>query len=128
MMIDADHFKEVNDNYGHDAGDLVLKELARALKHALRTDDLVCRLGGDEFLVICPNTNEEGCMYIAELMRKKISELRVPTSGEPWHGSVSVGVAARNADTKNCDTLLKRADKNLYAAKDAGKNCVSSAS
>lgn len=71
MMIDADHFKEVNDTCGHDAGDLVLGELARTLQHAVRTDDLVSRLGGDEFLIICPDTDSSGGRQIAETVRKK---------------------------------------------------------
>ncbi|MCU7940281.1 MAG: bacteriohemerythrin, partial [gamma proteobacterium symbiont of Bathyaustriella thionipta] len=79
MMIDADHFKEVNDTYGHDAGDEVLCELSKTLQHAVRTDDIVSRLGGDEFFIICPSTNLEGGMYLAELIRKNVSELHVPT-------------------------------------------------
>lgn len=124
MMIDADHFKEVNDSYGHDAGDTVLVELARTLKHVLRNDDIVCRLGGDEFFVICPETNLEGCLHIAEIARQKVSELRVPTGGEPWHGSISIGVAVRGSHMDTHEELLKRADLGLYAAKEAGKNCV----
>ncbi|MCP3874664.1 MAG: bacteriohemerythrin [Desulfobacteraceae bacterium] len=124
MMIDADHFKEVNDTYGHDAGDAVLIELAKTLQHALRSDDTVCRLGGDEFFIICPNTDKEGGMHIAELTRKAVSELRVPTGGEPWHGSISIGVASRSPDMKKIEELMKDADTGVYAAKEAGKNCV----
>ena len=126
LMVDADHFKEVNDTYGHDAGDLVLIELAKALKHSLRNDDVVCRLGGDEFFIICPNTDKKGGMHIAELTRKAISELRVPTGGEPWHGSISIGVASRTSDMKGYEALIKEADKGVYAAKNDGKNCVRS--
>jgi len=126
MMIDADHFKEINDTYGHDAGDGVLIELAKTLQHSLRNDDVVCRLGGDEFLIICPNTDIEGGMHIAEMTCKTVSELRVPTGGEPWHGSISVGVASRLPDMKSYEELIKEADKGVYAAKEAGKNCVKS--
>lgn len=124
MMIDADHFKEVNDTYGHDAGDLVLTELAKTLKNSVRTDDIVCRLGGDEFFIICPKTDKDGGMHIAESTCKTVSELRVPTGGEPWHGSISVGVASRTHDTKNYEELIKAADKGVYAAKQDGRNCV----
>ncbi len=62
IMIDADYFKQVNDSCGHEAGDVVLKELSHTLKHSFRSDDIVCRLGGDEFLVICPNTDLAGCL------------------------------------------------------------------
>ena len=124
MMIDADNFKEINDTYGHDAGDAVLIELAKTIQYTLRNDDTVCRLGGDEFFVICPNTDKKGGMHIAELIRKTVSKLRVATGGEPWYGSISVGVASRLPDMKSCDELIKAADKGIYAAKAAGKNCV----
>ncbi len=124
IMIDADHFKEVNDLYGHDAGDEVLKKLSKTLLHAVRNDDTVCRLGGDEFLVICPNTDKEGGMHIAELIRKAVSELRVPTGGESWYGSVSLGVAYRLPDMKRFEELIKVADNGVYLAKEDGKNCV----
>jgi hemerythrin len=127
MMVDADHFKEVNDTYGHDAGDVVLQTLAQGLAHSLRTDDMVCRLGGDEFLIICPNTDNGGALHIAEHTRRKVAELRVPTGGEPWHGSVSIGVAVRGAEMKDHNSLIKLADQSVYAAKEAGKNCVKSA-
>ncbi|MBC8207692.1 MAG: GGDEF domain-containing protein [Desulfobulbaceae bacterium] len=124
MMIDADHFKEVNDTYGHDAGDAVLKELAKTLQHSLRNDDIVCRLGGDEFLIICPNTDIQGGIHIAEMTCKAVSEIRVPTGGEPWHGSISIGVASRLPEMKSYEELIKDADQGVYAAKKAGKNCV----
>jgi len=128
MMIDADHFKEVNDTFGHDAGDVVLIELAKTLQGSLRTDDIVCRLGGDEFFIICPNTDQEGGMYIAELTRKLVSELRVPTGGEPWHGSISIGVASRTTNMKSYEELIKVADNGVYLAKENGKNRVETAS
>jgi diguanylate cyclase (GGDEF)-like protein/hemerythrin-like metal-binding protein len=124
MMIDADHFKQVNDACGHDAGDAVLTELAKMLQHSFRSDDVVCRLGGDEFLVICPDTEREGGMHIAELTRKAVAAMRVPTGGEPWHGSISVGVAARAPAVASFDALIKLADQAVYVAKQAGKNCV----
>lgn len=127
MMVDADHFKQVNDTYGHAAGDFVLQKLAQVLAHSLRTDDIVCRLGGDEFLIICSNTDKTGALHVAEHTRRKVAELRVPTGGEPWHGSVSIGIAARSAEIKDCNSLIKLADQSVYAAKEAGKNCVRSA-
>jgi diguanylate cyclase (GGDEF)-like protein/hemerythrin-like metal-binding protein len=126
MMIDADHFKEVNDTYGHDAGDVVLVELANTLRDCFRSDDIVCRLGGDEFMVICPDTDQAGGLFIAEQARQKVSELRVVTGGEPWQGSISVGVAARTPEMDSFDSLMKKADDGVYAAKRDGKNCVRS--
>ncbi len=128
MMIDADHFKEVNDTYGHDAGDVVLCELAKTIQHAVRSDDIACRLGGDEFFVVCPNTDKEGGLYLAEHLRKTVSELSVPTGDGAWNGSISVGVATRTADMKNSEDLIKVADDGVYAAKRDGKNCVRTAS
>lgn len=126
IMVDADHFKEVNDNYGHDAGDEVLKVLAKTLQDSLRNDDTVYRLGGDEFLIICPDKDKEGGMHLAESIRKTVSKLRVPTGGEPWHGSVSIGVSYRLPDMKSYEDLIKMADFGIYAAKVDGKNCVRS--
>ncbi|MCP4982438.1 MAG: bacteriohemerythrin [Gammaproteobacteria bacterium] len=126
MMIDADGFKEINDTYGHDAGDVVLKELSRTLSHSMRTDDIVCRLGGDEFFIICPDTSHDGAMYIAEAICKAINELHVAIGEGVWHGSISIGVAARSPEMGKFDALLKLADDGLYVAKKAGKNCVKS--
>jgi len=125
IMIDADQFKQVNDKYGHDAGDLVLKELAKQLTHAVRTDDLVCRLGGDEFLIICPGTDMTGALTVAQSTHAKIAELTVPVPGEgEWKGSISVGIGIKNRLMNQPEELIKAADKNVYAAKKAGKNCV----
>ncbi len=125
IMIDADHFKEMNDSYGHDAGDQVLRALAKALQHAVRTDDVVSRLGGDEFFVLCPNTDKEGGLILAEHLRKTVSELRVATEGGGcWHGSISVGLAVQAPEMESYEDLLKAADASVYAAKRAGKNCV----
>ena len=124
MMIDADGFKEINDSYGHDAGDIVLRELAKELQYAVRTDDIVCRLGGDEFLIICPNTNEEGSMHIANITHSKISELTVEVAGGAWKGSISVGVAVKTDSMQTPGNLIKAADRGVYAAKKVGKNCV----
>lgn len=126
MMIDADQFKQINDTYGHDAGDDVIKALARTLSHAVRSDDLVCRLGGDEFLIICPNTDHSGAIYLAEQIHRTVSELRVPTGAGFWEGSISVGVATSSQAIDTKEALIKLADEGLYEAKSAGKNCVRS--
>ncbi len=126
MMIDVDGFKEINDTYGHDAGDVVLKELSHTLSHSMRTDDIVCRLGGDEFFIICPNTSLDGAMYIAEALCTTIRELHVDLGEGGWHGSISVGVGVRSPEMGKFDELLKVADNGLYLAKKSGKNCVKS--
>jgi len=124
MMIDADNFKQINDRYGHDAGDEVLRVLAREMIHAVRTDDSVCRLGGDEFMIICPATDATGAMHLAQTLRKHIASLQVPAGDGFWHGSVSIGVAARQAEMNSIDELIKAADRHVYQAKAAGRNCV----
>lgn len=126
MMLDADGFKSVNDQYGHDAGDVVLKRLAQELSHSVRSDDIVCRLGGDEFLIICPNTTLSGIQHIAEITRKNISELEVKVGQGIWHGSISIGLSVTNSNINSIDGLLKTADEGVYMAKAAGRNCVRS--
>ena len=127
MMIDADGFKKINDTCGHDAGDTVLGQLAQCLQNAVRNDDVVCRLGGDEFLIICTNTPFDGAMLIAEKVCQEVSDLKVPAGLGVWVGSVSVGVAVRRPGMRGFEDLLKSADKGVYAAKANGRNCVASA-
>jgi len=127
MMIDADGFKQVNDNYGHDAGDVVLTMLAKTLVHSVRNDDVVCRLGGDEFLIICPHTPLQGALHVAENTRKTVDRLRVTAGAGEWKGSISVGVAERTAGMRSPDELIKAADEGVYLAKKRGRNCVASA-
>jgi len=124
MMIDADHFKQVNDQYGHDAGDDVLCRLSNMLLDSVRSDDIVCRLGGDEFLIICSSTDLDGALLVAGDLCDRVSRMQVVTGDGYWQGSVSVGVAVRNADILKPDDLIKSADKGVYIAKKAGKNCV----
>lgn len=125
MMIDADYFKQINDTYGHDAGDEVLRQLSLTLKEAVRNDDITARLGGDEFLVICPNTDLKGGLLVAEKMRQAVNALRVPAGADgEWKGSVSVGVSSRTADMTGPDSLIKAADNGVYMAKEDGRNCI----
>ncbi|CUU84319.1 diguanylate cyclase [Campylobacter hyointestinalis] len=124
LMIDLDHFKEVNDNYGHDCGDIVLKAVAVTLKDSVRNDDIVCRLGGDEFLIICPHTSLQSATKVANNILKKIKELNVSIDGGCWSGSASIGVASSDLKTQGVKDLIKNADVQVYKAKEAGKNCV----
>jgi hemerythrin len=127
IMIDADGFKHVNDHYGHDAGDVVLRELAGQLLNSVRSDDILCRLGGDEFLVICAETPLEGALLLAESLRKRVAQLLVKVGPGEWHGSISVGVATRLDSMPGLESLIKAADSGLYVAKQRGRNCVATA-
>jgi len=117
-------FVQENDTCGHDAGDDVLRHLSRALKGAGRTDDIVCRLGGDEFLIICPDTDLEGGLYVAGMVCDRVAALSVPTGQGAWTGSISVGVSVRTSGMDDFDALVKAADGGVYEAKGAGKGCV----
>jgi len=123
MMIDADGFKAINDTYGHEAGDVVLIELSRALTQNLRTDDCVCRLGGDEFLVLCPKTPLVDALRVAEKLREHVASLHISAGDGVWQGSISVGVGERGHLTSP-EALIKVADDSVYVSKRDGRNCV----
>ncbi len=124
VLLDADRFKAVNDTYGHDAGDAVIRALGDALKQGFRAGDLVCRMGGDEFLVICPRTPLEAAFQVAERARASIAALRVPAGEGAWQGSLSAGVAALGPGVEDVESLLKAADLGVYEAKRLGRNRV----
>ncbi|WP_029917498.1 sensor domain-containing diguanylate cyclase [Pelobacter seleniigenes] len=124
MLVDADNFKEINDTYGHDAGDVVLRELAKKLQDAMRTDDIVCRLGGDEFLIICPNTDAKGLIHVANQMHAQVIGQDISFQGGVWQGSISVGLALKTAAMETPEDLIKEADNGVYASKKSGRNCI----
>ena len=124
IMIDVDYFKQVNDSAGHDAGDRLLTELSQTLADSFRSDDVVCRLGGDEFFVICPNTDAQGGVHIAELTRHKVNQMLVPVGESVWRGSISVGVAQRTDAMIDYNDLIKAADEAVYQSKSEGRNKV----
>lgn len=125
MMIDADGFKQINDTYGHDAGDEVLRQLSQMLKDSVHSDDFTARLGGDEFIVICPDTDLTGALLVAEQMRAAVAALRVPAGTDGvWKGSISIGVANRTDSMNGPEDIIKAADNGVYLAKEAGRNCV----
>jgi hemerythrin len=120
LMIDADHFKQVNDHHGHAEGDALLRDLATRLRSAVRESDVVCRIGGDEFLVICPRSPRAGAATVAN----KILSLQQPfctSKGvECWDGAVSIGIAESTEAMTRPEALLKAADQALYVAKREG--------
>lgn len=123
IMTDLDHFKHVNDTYGHLVGDAVLREAARRLGASLRAYDSVGRYGGEEFLVIAPNCNLTGGADLAERLRESICGVPIDASGEAITATMSFGVAA-TCEIKQVNKLLRTADEALYAAKKAGRNRV----
>jgi diguanylate cyclase (GGDEF)-like protein len=124
LLIDADHFKAVNDTYGHPAGDAVLRELAAALTAAFRQVDLVARVGGEEFAVLLPSTGPQGALAVADRLRRTIESQPVQVDGATIRYTISGGIAAISDTLESLDTLLKRADRALYAAKAAGRNRI----
>ncbi len=125
LMIDVDHFKQFNDLYGHLAGDDCLKNIAEAIKQALRRDiDLVARFGGEEFVALMPLTDAAGAETVARGILKAISGLGIPHAGSPYGVvTVSIGVACRTADLLvNPTLLIEQADHALYQAKNQGRN------
>lgn len=120
VLIDLDHFKQVNDQYGHLVGDQVLQHLSLILKDNVRSTDHLGRWGGEEFIIICPNTNLEQALYSAEKLRNVIAETDFPEVGTK---TASFGVASINKDD-NEDSVTKRADDCLYMAKEKGRNIV----
>ncbi|MBR7651305.1 GGDEF domain-containing protein [Brucella oryzae] len=123
MIIDLDHFKTVNDTYGHDIGDIVLQEVARCLKDYTRYHDVVARLGGEEFAVLAPNMDAELMIKLANRIRKAISTLEIDLGDEKLGVTVSIGLAIWDR-RENSKDLYRRADKMLYAAKNMGRNRV----
>ena len=126
LALDVDFFKAVNDNHGHDVGDRVLQEVSARLRHNVRNIDLVCRVGGEEFLIILPDTDSEIAMTIAERIRKSIA-MKPFNSGArsgPLSITISIGIANIEAGTDTTNDILKRADQALYRAKREGRNRV----
>lgn len=117
MVIDLDSMKQINDAHGHAAGDTVLKLCASAFKDEMRAQDVLARSGGDEFLVICPDTSLEAALACAERMRAAVEALPIVDGARTAHGSVSIGVAVRDATTPDADALIRLADQSAYLAK-----------
>nr|WP_316642456.1 diguanylate cyclase [uncultured Roseateles sp.] len=124
VMFDCDHFKAINDRYGHPGGDEVLRHFAGQLRAVCREVDLVARIGGEEFIALLPSTDVAGALAFAERVRQGASELPVVFDGRAIPYSTSAGVASWTEDTAGLDALIKRADRALYAAKSGGRNRV----
>jgi len=121
LALDVDHFKRVNDNFGHDVGDLALQRVAQVIRDCTRAGDLPCRAGGEEFCLLLPNTALSTACEVAERIRATLCATAVAQIGTL---TISIGVACRDADTPSAAAILKRADERLYLAKQNGRNRI----
>lgn len=126
LLCDVDHFKKVNDTYGHPVGDEVLRQVARVLRTAVRKIDVPARYGGEEFAVVLESTNLEGAMNLAERIRTDVAALVIDSDKGPFQITMSIGIATFPDDARERSVLIERADSALYLAKESGRNrCVS---
>ena len=124
IMFDIDRFKDINDRYGHLCGDAVLAAVGLKMKDVLRGSDLKCRYGGEEFLVLLPETPLEGAKRVADTLRRELADMPVIWKSEPVVVTASFGVSVALPSEIDAKALIGRADAALYRAKDQGRNCV----
>jgi diguanylate cyclase (GGDEF)-like protein/PAS domain S-box-containing protein len=124
ILIDADHFKRINDRHGHPGGDAVLRQFGQLLASTFRQVDVVARVGGEAFAVLLPSCGLEGALAVAERLRAQVARQPAGFEGAPIGYTISAGVAACQGESLSLDTLMKRADQALYAAKAGGRNRV----
>lgn len=124
LLLDIDHFKKVNDTYGHSIGDVVLKQVASAIQENLRKSDIAIRYGGEEYLMLLPNTDIEAAITVAEKLRKHIEKINFPYNNLEFNISVSIGTASYKENDDNIENIIRRSDVNLYRAKNSGRNRV----
>jgi diguanylate cyclase (GGDEF)-like protein len=122
MLIDIDHFKQLNDTHGHLAGDMVLREVSRMLREGVRETDTVARYGGEEFAIVMPDTHVDGAVFRAERLRKNAEAMKFPGQGPSFRITISIGIAAYSSGTPH--NLIASADQALYEAKRSGRNRV----
>jgi len=124
MIMDIDKFKNVNDTYGHDAGDVVLRSTAAVMRNTMREYDVVCRFGGEEFLVICPGADIEVAKSLGDRIRTAVENNHIATPAFDGNITISIGVSVRGEEHEQPQAMIKEADEALYAAKEAGRNMV----
>lgn len=123
-MIDIDYFKKVNDSYGHDAGDMVIKLVSKTISDMLPQNSIFARIGGEEFVSVCKTSSTQEAMSLFENIREAISSLRVDYNGNEISFTISNGITSKKSSTKSIDELLKESDIALYEAKSSGRNKV----
>jgi diguanylate cyclase (GGDEF)-like protein len=126
LMLDIDHFKKLNDSFGHHVGDQVLREVAGLLAQDMREVDTVARYGGEEFVIVLPETTETGAAYVAERLRRTVEEARFLAGSDhkAQRLTISIGIAVYDTDAQFKGDLIEFADAAMYAAKHAGRNRV----
>lgn len=124
MMLDLDHFKEINDRYGHPAGDRVLHAVAALCENTVRISDLVCRFGGEEFAIVLPDTDRKAAFEVAERLRAAVAQARFALGDDQVGITVSIGIAQMHTTLADAAALLGEADKSLYESKRRGRNRV----
>jgi len=125
VMVDVDHFKAINDNYGHETGNLALKSLADILNSEVRTTDIVCRYGGEEFAMIFPETHLNLAVKVADRIRKQISSESIAVDGDEIKLTVSMGASVyMKFSVLDFNDFVASVDKYLYEAKQSGRNCI----
>ena len=127
LMIDIDHFKNVNDRFGHAAGDNVLRLVAEVLQSLIRKSDKVSRFGGEEFVLLLREITQDDLLAFAERLRVAVTELVIASEETTISVTVSIGAALVSDEESDIQTLIERADKALYAAKRSGRDCVRAA-
>lgn len=124
LMVDADHFKTLNDRFGHAFGDKALRMVASVLRENCRETDIIARMGGEEFAVCCPETGLDGAMLLAERIREGVANHNFKLGERLVHVTISVGVASLCEIDRDIDALMERADRLMYQAKEGGRNRV----
>jgi len=124
VMVDSDNLKAVNDAHGHDAGNRLLQHLVRCVRDELRGSDVMARFGGDEFIMLLPETNRRGAQDMSERIRKSVESSRFDIRGGDINVTVSLGISSYPEDGGNLEAILDKADKAMYRAKQRGRNQV----
>ncbi|HEY3291904.1 MAG TPA: sensor domain-containing diguanylate cyclase [Anaerolineae bacterium] len=127
VQVDIDHFKDVNEKFGQDGGDLVLRQTADFLRRNVRMSDAICRLGGDEFVTVLPNTPQDGALTLAERFRGGYSARAIDVGGVPLHLTLSLGIATFPKSASDADDMIAAADLAMAAAKRAGRDRTATA-